>query len=534
MEEVPIAGTSLLSASLGSASSLVVLQAASRIFTFALNQALVRLASPKTFGTAAIQFELLLSTILFLSREGVRNALLRSASKPSTSKQIDNISILPVYFGIPSAFLLSCIYICMSSESTRNQPFFTPSVLVYAVAASVELLSEPLYVRAQNELRFNIRIRAEGLAVFLKTVFTFVVLAFGPPDWALLAFAAGQMGYGLATFATFASVYGVTGHLKLKPIAKGSEDGSGPRFDPELMRLSKSMTTQSVIKHFLTEGDKFLVSRLSPLEDQGGYAIASNYGSLVARIVFQPVEEMSRVFFSKYLASVDGKRNEDKDQDVYRTASRLLMTLLLVFSHLLLFLAAFAPPYLPIVTGVLLPPRYRQTSAPQILGAYIYYIPTMAFNGVLEAFFSSACTPRDLQGQSRMMMAASAGFVVASFVLSQTFGMGDVGLIWANVANLGLRAAYAWVFARRFFKEKGLVGAITLSDALPPVQVMGAFAAAAAIVRASALRHSDLPPTLLAQRAHIAVGGTTGVLCLLSCYIFERRRFAETLRILRS
>jgi hypothetical protein len=38
------------------------------------------------------------------------------------------------------------------------------------------------------------------------------------------------------------------------------------------------MTGQSLVKHFLTEGDKFLVSRLSPLEDQGGYAIASNYG----------------------------------------------------------------------------------------------------------------------------------------------------------------------------------------------------------------------------------------------------------------
>ena len=40
------------------------------------------------------------------------------------------------------------------------------------------------------------------------------------------------------------------------------------------------MTGQSVVKRFLTEGDKFLVSRLSPSEDQGGYAIASNYGAL--------------------------------------------------------------------------------------------------------------------------------------------------------------------------------------------------------------------------------------------------------------
>lgn len=49
-------------------------------------------------------------------------------------------------------------------------------------------------------------------------------------------------------------------------------------FDTRLLHLSAAMTGQSVIKHFLTEGDKFLVSRLSPLADQGGYAVASNYG----------------------------------------------------------------------------------------------------------------------------------------------------------------------------------------------------------------------------------------------------------------
>jgi oligosaccharide translocation protein RFT1 len=41
------------------------------------------------------------------------------------------------------------------------------------------------------------------------------------------------------------------------------------------------MTMQSLFKHVLTEGDKFLVSRISALEDQGGYALASNYGAMV-------------------------------------------------------------------------------------------------------------------------------------------------------------------------------------------------------------------------------------------------------------
>lgn len=41
------------------------------------------------------------------------------------------------------------------------------------------------------------------------------------------------------------------------------------------------MTLQSLVKHFLTEGDKFILSWFSPLQDQGGYAIAVNYGMAI-------------------------------------------------------------------------------------------------------------------------------------------------------------------------------------------------------------------------------------------------------------
>jgi hypothetical protein len=41
------------------------------------------------------------------------------------------------------------------------------------------------------------------------------------------------------------------------------------------------MTAQSLFKHLLTEGDKFILSWVSPLEDQGGYAIAVNYGESI-------------------------------------------------------------------------------------------------------------------------------------------------------------------------------------------------------------------------------------------------------------
>lgn len=228
---------SLLSKSLASASSLVLLQLFSRLFTFALNQALVRLVSPQVFGTAAIQFELLLSTILFLSREGVRNALLRANSSspteekpgqnPISSKKkktatnaptpdtnanstlVANISLLPVLLGIPTTIITTLLYIRSSSTQTSSQPHFHLSVGLYALAAFLELLSEPSYIRAQNELRFDVRVKAEGKAVLAKTGTTFLTLMAtkGGEEWALVAFALGQVVYGAVLLEEFVRVY---------------------------------------------------------------------------------------------------------------------------------------------------------------------------------------------------------------------------------------------------------------------------------------------------------------------------------------
>lgn len=53
--------------------------------------------------------------------------------------------------------------------------------------------------------------------------------------------------------------------------------------ESESYGLAKAMTQQSLVKHFLTEGDRMIVGRVSPLKDQGGYAVATNYGSFTPR-----------------------------------------------------------------------------------------------------------------------------------------------------------------------------------------------------------------------------------------------------------
>ena len=294
------------------------------------------------------------------------------------------------------------------------------------------------------------------------------------------------------------------------------------------------MTGQSVVKHFLTEGDKFLVSRLSPLEDQGGYAIASNYGvfdvtsttfsdvnilisgSLVARIVFQPIEETSRLYFSKSLSSSSQKETgmkgeDDNSSDSRQAASKILSSLLLLFSHLLLLLVTFGPPYLSIVTTLLLPPRFQSTSAPSILRSYVFYIPMMAFNGVLEAFFASTSTPLELKHQSRWMIVFSIFFILTAYLFNQ-LGFGDSGLVYANVLNLFLRVVYCWTFARRYFGESGVD--FRLGAAIPPRGVIGAFSWSYLVTRWSWKAYEHLPSRVLPQANHIAVGVACVGVCL--------------------
>jgi len=187
------------------------------------------------------------------------------------------------------------------------------------------------------------------------------------------------------------------------------------------------MTGQSLFKHVLTEGDKLILSWASPLQDQGGYAIAVNYGesalrtfrhagsdyftgSLVARIVFQPIEEILRVYFSKILSSTkDAKQTpithaEDAahpSRTSLQQASNALISLLAIQSSLGVILVTFGSAYISIALHILLPSQYLSTSAPNVLAAWIWYIPVLAVNGGLEAFVSSVAIPKDLNRQSR-------------------------------------------------------------------------------------------------------------------------------------
>jgi hypothetical protein len=71
---VPPSSSPLLSTTL----SLVLLQLVSRLFSFSLNQLLLRSTTPQALGVATMGFEVVRDTGLFLVREGMRGAVVVS------------------------------------------------------------------------------------------------------------------------------------------------------------------------------------------------------------------------------------------------------------------------------------------------------------------------------------------------------------------------------------------------------------------------------------------------------------------------
>lgn len=112
-------------------------------------------------------------------------------------------------------------------------------------------------------------------------------------------------------------------------------------------------------------------------------------------MLFQPIEEMLRVYFSTTLSATRPTK------EAHAAASRLLQRLLQTQLALSVLIVTFGPPYLPLILRIVLPSAYLATSAPDVLAAWTYYIPVLAINGALEAFMASVATSQDLKTQSR-------------------------------------------------------------------------------------------------------------------------------------
>jgi oligosaccharide translocation protein RFT1 len=213
--------------------------------------------------------------------------------------------------------------------------------------------------------------------------------------------------------------------------------------------LGGSVFAQSIVKHILTQGDTILIASLASQRAQGVYALASNYGGLVARLVLQPVEESSRNYFGKLLSAV----SSDPSKDLIIKARNNLHTLLRSYVLLSVCILSVGPTIAPLLLKIVAGSRWKDSGAGDVLATYCYYVPLLAINGLTEAFVSSVATKSEVNRQSVWMLAFSAGFASAAYFFLSVLQLGAKGLVWANVLNMFFRIIWSSAFIQAYLKR---------------------------------------------------------------------------------
>ncbi|KAJ9483787.1 hypothetical protein VN97_g9605 [Penicillium thymicola] len=469
----------ILASSATGTSFLILIQLASRIFTFASNQLILRTLSPIVLGIAA-QLELFQVSILYFSRESIRMAIQRQPipSSPDKNSSIEtdavvtdsqsvasqavvNVSYLSLALGIPSSLMFAMLYQRFVPEEASETAFFHHSVILIGAAALMELGIEPFFSVVQQHMFYEKRAVVEMPAAFLRsavTSSTFIYASQVNYDLGVLPFALGHLSYSLALICGYslALLRGTnTTRFSFLLTRIQSSDPSNyflGRFSRQLTSLAANVFFQSMVKHLLTQGDTMILAALSGLEDQGIYSLASNYGGLIARIIFQPLEESSRNLFSALLSRDEG----GKLKNIHiRTTRDHLVDILRAYQLMSVLIFPLGPMMVPQLLHIL---GGRQWASPKIgdlLSVYCYYIPFLAFNGITEAFVSSAANSQQIRKQTAWMGVFSACYALAAYMFLEVGNLGAYGLVLANIVNMVVRTSWSYSFIKSYLHRNG-------------------------------------------------------------------------------
>ncbi|XP_053456849.1 protein RFT1 homolog [Nycticebus coucang] len=505
------------------ASSGLLMQVLFRLITFVLNAFILRFLSKEIVGVVNVRLTLLYSTTIFLAREAFRRACLSGDTQRDWSQTL-NLLWLTVPLGMFWSLFLGWVWLQLLEVPDPNiVPNYGTGVVLFGLSAVVELLGEPFWVLAQAHMFVKLKVIAESLSVILKSVLTaFLVLWL--PHWGLYIFSLAQLLYTtilvLCYVIYFTKLLGspVSTKQQILPVSRIADllpnvTRSGAFLNWKEAKLTWSFFKQSFLKQFLTEGERYVMTFLNVLNfgDQGVYDIVNNLGSLVARLIFQPVEESFYVFFAKVLErEKDATLQKQEDVAVAAMVLEFLLKLaLLAGLTITVFGFAYSQLALDIYGGVML----SSGSGPVLLRSYCFYVLLLAINGVTECFTFAAMSKEEVDRYNFTMLALSSSFLVLSYIL--TCWCGSVGFILANCFNMAIRITQSLFFIHHYYRGspyRPLAG-LRLSPVL-----LGVFALSGGITSVSEVLlccEQGWP----ARLAHIVVGAfclgmTLGTVCL--------------------
>ena len=559
-----------------------------RLVSFGCTQIAFRLLKDDiaALGRASIQLELLLTTTLFMSREGFRLSLTRDHYYLSSSNGSHSTVWNVAWLTIPVSTLASSLALLWHLHQSQQQEQqaaddgdhrdYQYGGMLYCLAAWIEGVAEPAVLHSLRNMNVSLRVSAEGAATLCKTFVTVLALKRWLPDGRpIFALGVAQVSYGVVYFIV---LYSKTWKELKGPrrIANDnnndSSNNSNVWFDGRTCYMTVLFTIQGLFKHLLTEGDRIVLSTLSDGYDQGVYAMGSAYGGLAARFLLQPLEENARLLWSRLQSSqsdtntTNNINNDQKDKQTNTTKQKQYQRLeqsYLVLVKLVLYVGftfcCLATNYTSILLNILAGSKWGSNEeAVAVLSAFCIYTAFLAWNGMTEAFVFGVATSGGDIGRMGLMHTVVGLFfaVTAPLCVSQ---WGTIGLVAANCMAMMLRSLYSVYFAASYCatrhnnllmtdaKDKPITLTVVammrrlLTKMFPHILVVLSFAVSAAVTHTSmewlntaqkegsAIKGTKL--WYLYALRHIGLGGVCFVGILIVAFALEKE-FRSSIRML--
>jgi hypothetical protein len=123
--------------------------------------------------------------------------------------------------------VLTTSYILWSADSqSRSFDYFVPSILLTGLAIAIESLCEIYQVYMLLNKDLSVRVKAEGIAIFARSVLTWYLLT---QNFHLLAYAISQLTFALILFALLPLLLQREESAKKAYKKKGDHESEAPR-----------------------------------------------------------------------------------------------------------------------------------------------------------------------------------------------------------------------------------------------------------------------------------------------------------------
>jgi len=435
-----------------------------RILSFTLSQLTIRFVDPTTLGKASIRLELICSTtVLFLGREGFRLGLMRVANgsgsgsddKRLKAKRVNNVA----WLSVPVSLFFTIVALTVHLRTYREQVSsgdedelddYKLAGILYCIASAIEIISEPCMIECMRSMDVKVRAKAEAFASIGKSLGCVFLLTFGGRKYNAASFGLAQCLYAVI----------VSSVLYQEKRVSLEWPSFSVKFDSAVLKLCVMFCLQSVFKHLLTDGDRIVLSMIVGAYDSGVYAMASAYGGMASRLIFQPLEENGRMLFSNKHAHIMRAKEEEKE-DSCKLVDGLENTYCVLIKFVLyigLVFATFGSNYTSVLLRILAGERWGSNAqAAEALSAFCIYTAFMALNGMTEAFVYGVAKSGFEVGSLAVVhgVIGLVFFVAAPLLVTHgtEYISGTVGLILANGLCMALRSAYSLYFALSYFEN---------------------------------------------------------------------------------